>query len=287
MTLPRNPEGKREGERERERAETELRDVALRILLEPDLDAKLRLPPYATPDERPGPALIIDRPARPAGLEIVPSRDARVPPLEGMADPSQRPRILHALANHELQAVELFAWALLAFPDAPREFRAGLLALIGDEQRHTLAYAERLAEWDVRLGDFPVTGYFWSKVPALGTPLRFVCAMGLTFENANLDHCADYAAVARAAGDRRTADLLERVAADEVEHVRFGVRWLEAWREEGRSQLETYSRNVTWPLRAALARGRNFHAGPRERAGLDPQFIRALSEADRSAGPDE
>ena len=123
-------------------------------------------------------------------------------------------------------------------------------------------------------------------VPSLTTPLRFVCAMGLTFENANLDHCADYGAAARAAGDPRTAELLDRVAADEVEHVRFGVRWLEAWREEGRSQLETYARNVTWPLRAALARGRTFHAGPRERAGLDPEFIRALSEADRSAGPE-
>ena len=209
-----------------------------------------------------------------------------MPPLEGMADPRQRPRILHALANHELQAVELFAWALLAFPDAPREFRAGLLSLIGDEQRHTRAYAERLAEWGVRLGDHPVTGYFWSKVPGLTTPLRFVCAMGLTFENANLDHCADYAAAARAAGDLRTAELLDRVAADEVEHVRFGVRWLEAWRDEGRSQLETYSRNVDWPLRPALARGKTFHLEPRERAGLDPEFIRALSEADRSADPE-
>jgi len=30
----------------------------------------------------------------------------------------QRALILHALANHELQAIELFAWALLAFTDA-------------------------------------------------------------------------------------------------------------------------------------------------------------------------
>ena len=264
----------------------ELREIALAILGTPDLEAKLRPAPPRTSDERPGPRLVIERPARTAGLAIVSSREARVPPLEGMADPRQRPRILHALANHELQAVELFAWALLAFPDAPREFRAGLLSLIGDEQRHTRAYAERLAEWGVRLGDHPVTGYFWSKVPGLTTPLRFVCAMGLTFENANLDHCADYAAAARAAGDLRTAELLDRVAADEVEHVRFGVRWLEAWRDEGRSQLETYSRNVDWPLRPALARGKTFHLEPRERAGLDPEFIRALSEADRSADPE-
>ena len=33
--------------------------------------------------------------------------------------------------------------------------------------------------------DFPVSGWFWSKVEAITTPLAFLCAMSLTFENAN------------------------------------------------------------------------------------------------------
>jgi uncharacterized ferritin-like protein (DUF455 family) len=264
----------------------ELRDIALRILLTPELEAKLRPPPARATDERPGPPFIAGQPARPPELAIASWREVRVPPLEGMADPRQRPRIVHALANHELQAVELFAWAILAFPLAPAEFRAGLLRILADEQRHTRWYLERLTAWGVKLGDYPVTGYFWSKVPGLTTPLRFVCAMGLTFENANLDHCADYAGAARAAGDGRTADLLDRVGADEVGHVRFAVRWLEAWKGEGASQSETYRENVTWPLRAALARGRSFRTEPRERAGIDPEFIHVLSEAERG-GDDE
>ena len=63
-----------------------------------------------------------------------------MPPIAGMRDPAQRARILHALANHELQAIELFAWALLAFPDAPLAFRRGLVAILADEQRHLALY---------------------------------------------------------------------------------------------------------------------------------------------------
>ena len=95
-----------------------------------------------------------------------------------------------------LQAAELFAWSLLAFPGAPPAFRRGLLAILLDEQRHTRMYVARLEANGARFGDFPVHGYFWQKAPAIVSPLRFLCAMSLTFENANLDHTVDYAEAA-------------------------------------------------------------------------------------------
>jgi uncharacterized ferritin-like protein (DUF455 family) len=259
----------------------EARDFALEVLEATDLERKLRPAPAGLTDLRPGPVLRVDGPGRSSGLAIRSSSEAKVPPREGMADAKQRPRIIHALANHELQAVELFAWALLAFPDAPRDYRAGLLAILADEQRHTRWYLERLAGWGTHLGDHAVTGYFWSKAPSLTTPLRFVCAMSLTFENANLDHTLDYAEAARVAGDEDTARLLEAVHADEVGHVRFGRLWLERWREPGQSMAAAYAANVTWPIRAALARGKEFHAGPRRDAGLEDEFIRVIAEARR------
>src|SRR2546430_2292140 len=79
-------------------------------------------------------AIRIAAPGRPTELAIVAGRQARVPPVAGMRDPAQRARILHALANHELQAIELFAWAVLAYPDTPVAFRRGLVAILADEQ---------------------------------------------------------------------------------------------------------------------------------------------------------
>jgi uncharacterized ferritin-like protein (DUF455 family) len=221
------------------------------------------------------PPLVITAPGRPASLAIVSGRTARVPPIAGMPDPAQRARILHALANHELQAIELFAWALLAFPDAPIAFRRGLVAILADEQRHLGLYCARLAALGVTFGDQPVTGHFWNKLDHLGSPLEFVCAMGLTFENANLDFAGDYAAAARACGDHATADALLRVHEDEIAHVHFGWVWLEKL-GGGRDPWDAYTQTMKFPLGPKRARGAVLDRDARRRAGFSEAFIDAL-----------
>ncbi|HEX7180222.1 MAG TPA: DUF455 family protein [Thermoanaerobaculia bacterium] len=253
----------------------ELRNFALAVLQSEDLDVKLAPPREELTDERPGLAFRAEGPGRPAHLRFA---KADVPSFEGMPDPAQRPRILHGLANHELQAAELFAWALLAFPDAPPAFRQGLARILLDEQRHTRMYIARLADSGARFGDYPVNGYFWKKAESIRSPLDFICAMSLTFENANLDHTIDYAEAARRAGDPKTATVIEQVHRDEVEHVRFGWTWLQVFKEEDESAWEAYRRSLAWPLRPARARGPSFHRQGREAAGLDPEFIRRLKE---------
>ncbi|MEM6793259.1 MAG: DUF455 family protein [Acidobacteriota bacterium] len=263
---------------------SELRRFAHGVVTSRDLEAKLRLADRRLDDDEPGPALRLEAPGRPANLEIRPGREVKIPRIEGMGDPAQRVRILHALANHELQAAELFAWALLAFPEAPREFRAGLAEILDDEQRHTRMYMARLKGHGRAFGDFPVTGYFWRKTPHLTSPLHFVSAMSLTFENANLDFTVEYAAAARRAGDEKTALVIERVERDEVDHVRFGWRWLQELKEENSSAWETWKDHLAWPLRPSRARGERFYPRGRRAAGLDEDFIARLESAHRDEG---
>jgi uncharacterized ferritin-like protein (DUF455 family) len=194
-----------------------------------------------------------------------------------MRDPHQRARILPALANHELQAIELFAWAVLAFPATPPAFRRGLLAILADEQRHFALYADRLAALGARFGDHPVTGHFWNKLDHLATPLGFACTMCLTFENANLDFAGDYAAAARACGDDATAAALDRVHADEIRHVHFGWIWLRRLAGEAADPWATYLEHARYPLGPRRARGARFDREARRRAGLDEAFIDALA----------
>ena len=253
------------------------RDFAHTVVTSETLAGKLAPPPElgdAAFDDA-GPPLRLAAPGRPANLSIVPGRQTRVPPLAGMRDRQQRARILHALANHELQAIELFAWAVLAFPDTPIAFRRGLLAILADEQRHLGLYTDRLAAHGVGFGDQPVTGHFWNKLDHLTGPCELVCTMNLTFENANLDFAADYAAAARAAGDEPTAAAIDQVHADEIGHVHFGWVWLR--RLTGRADTwQAFLDHVKPPLGPARARGARFDREARRRAGFDEAFIAAL-----------
>jgi len=261
----------------------EYREFAQQIVTGDSVEIKLTTPPTDLTDENPGEPLRLEEPGRPENLQIVPVEDTKVPSVEGYHDPDQRPRILHAFANHEFQAVELFAWAVLAYPDAPADFRSGLLRILEEEQRHTRMYIARLEAFDAEFGDYPVSGYFWNKTPDLTTPGRFVCAMALTFENANIDHTSESAAAVRRAGDERTARVIDQIHEDEIGHVRFGREWLERFKDPDQSLWEAYCANVTWPLRPALARGKDFSRRGRELAGLDEDFIERLEASDRKA----
>jgi uncharacterized ferritin-like protein (DUF455 family) len=184
------------------------------------------------------------------------------------------------LANHELQAAELFAWALLAFPQAPKEFRQGLWEILQDEQRHTRMYLARLVANGGTFGDYPVNGYFWGKMESVSSPLEFVCAMSLTFENANLDHTIDMAAAAREGGDPKTAAVIDRVHRDEIRHVHFGWRWLGHFKAPEQSMWDAFQESLAWPLRPVKARGKVFYPEGRQAAGLDPEFIRLLAASE-------
>ncbi len=246
-----------------------------RTIVESDVLADKLVPPPEGALDDAEPALRLAAPGRPATLAIAAGRTARVPPIEGMRDPAQRARILHALANHELQAIELFAWALLAYPDAPLAYRRGLVAILADEQRHFALYVDRLAAHGVAFGDHPVTGHFWNKLSHLRDPLGFACAMGLTFENANLDFAGEYARAARACGDLATADVLDQVHADEIGHVHFGWIWLRRLAPD-RPPWDAYLANIEFPLGPRRARGKTFDREARRRAGFDDDFIAAL-----------
>jgi uncharacterized ferritin-like protein (DUF455 family) len=267
----------------RAESSVEIRAYATTILEDGRLESKLAPPPSRVTDRAPGDGTAPRRPAREAAIAIETDsrRKKKVPPISGFADSNQRGRILHALSNHELQAIELFAWALLAFPTAPAAFRSGLLRILAEEQKHFRLYRERMEDLGVRFGDHPLSGYFWTRADSIRTPLEFVCAMCLTFENANLDHALALEEAARRAGDLESAAALRVVHDDEIGHVRFGLHWLKEWKLPSQSPAEAWRANIVFPLRPELARGDDFRADSRRAAGLDDEFIAILAAAQR------
>ena len=250
-----------------------------------------KLTPGAPPDptrdaswEQPCPARRLDRPGRPDELRLT-QRSPRTP--GDLGPPAARARLLHTFLHHELQAAELFAWAVLAFPETPRAFRAGLLRLCLEELEHLHLYAQHLAALGARVGDFAVRDWFWERVPRCPDAASFVALQGLGLEGANLEHSARFAQRLRAAGDERGARLLERVGAEEVAHVAFARRWFE--RLSGAAlDYERWRAALPPPLTPALLRGRPLQREARRRAGMDEAFLARLeaepSTATRGTG---
>jgi uncharacterized ferritin-like protein (DUF455 family) len=193
-----------------------------------------------------------------------------------LASAEKRAICLHRFANHELQATEVMAWALLAYPDAPEAFRRGVLATLADEQVHLGLYMARLEALGTSFGDLPVNDYFWARTADLATPLHYVAAMGLTFEAANLDHTHAYGEAFANHGDRESAAVIHTIHRDEIGHVAFATAWLRKLKSPDASDWDAWLAHLPFPLGPHRARGARFQAAPRLAAGLEPEFVGAL-----------
>jgi uncharacterized ferritin-like protein (DUF455 family) len=264
----------------------ELREIAERILLTESLQSKLaQISPPLT-DEMPGPARRVSVPARPPELRFAARRTAPPLPRPGaLRVPHKRGIAHHILANHELQALEVMAFVLLAFPEAPPEFRRGLAAIMGDEQRHTRLHIERAAELGIRFGEFPVNGYIWGKAQQFESLLDYLSGLPLTFEGRNLDHTLELEEAFCHAGDEKSAAVLRAIHRDEIGHVRFGIEWLRRLKPAGQSDWDAYVSHLHWPLRAEKAVGDVFHRDPRLQAGLTAEFIDRLAVFHEQSNP--
>jgi uncharacterized ferritin-like protein (DUF455 family) len=234
------------------------------------LEFKLQPPPVPEPWEDSPPIRRLKEPGRPPELRIV----AKAPRTRGLATPTGRARTLHTFLHHELQAAELMAWALLAFPDTPRDFRAGLLRVALDEVRHMRLYAAQIERLGHRVGEFTVRDWFWERIPACASPASFVAAMGLGLESANLEHTRSFAARFRAAGDEEGAGTQELVGREEIAHARFGARWFAEF--AGGLDFEAWRAALPPPLSPMLMRGHPLHRDARVRAGFPERFLDQL-----------
>jgi uncharacterized ferritin-like protein (DUF455 family) len=264
----------------------ELREFAERVLFATTLDDKLGCPETIT-DERPGAPLVApSRPGRPAELRFKEqgSGKAGFPSAHRLERERERGLLLHFFANHELLATELMALVLLKFPDAPAAFRRGVLRTLKEEQEHTRLYLRRMKECGVHFGEIPVSGYFWRSVAGMENPMDYVAGLSLTFEQANLDYCQQFARGFEAAGDGATARLLERIYRDEIGHVAYGLKWFRRWKNPRESDWQALCRQLKFPLSPQRAKGVTFNVEGRRAAGLDEAFINELGVYSHSRG---
>ena len=248
---------------------------AFDYIISTTLEAKLSPPPLPeTAWEASPPSRRALRPGRPPALQPA-TKKSKTPKGEQLRDPKKRAQLLHGFLHHELQAAELFAWAMLTFVDAPKALRLGWLKIALDECRHMRMYEGELQRLGFTYGDFGVRAWFWERIPACETAASFLAVMGVGLEGGNLDHGERFTQMLEAVGDQQAAEVQKRIAHEELAHVRFALRWLEKL-EVPIEPFEAFVNLIPYPLSPIVLRGPTIAREARVLAGQSERFIDAL-----------
>jgi uncharacterized ferritin-like protein (DUF455 family) len=232
-----------------------------------------------------------DDPAREACFEIVHLHED-VPDMGGMG-PEHRRQRLHREYNQEVQNLEVAALCLVDYPDAPWELRFELARQCWDEARHAaLIYRRFVASGGVK-GQYAIANLDWSVVGMIDSLAGRLTIQHRVFEGGSLDIESIAIPLYRDVGDEETAEVLEAIEADEIQHVRFANEWLRRITDQDPRAVMQIAAAVAWLKKVIAATGgAPLHAihtasEPRKLAGFTDNEVKRLHElegAHRAAG---
>lgn len=245
------------------------KNIASHILYNGDIESKLAI------NER---AFEMEERVAPARNENISfsSHQIKFPKTAQLIHDKNKALALHFFANHELLAIELFAWAILTFDLKEKELQT-LMTTIKEEQKHLKLYLQRMSEFKVLLGDFPLNSFLWNTVSRSDSFEQFYGLMALTFEQANLDFMKYFIEIFTDLGDEKTCQILKIVYQDEISHVARGRNYLND-HQDNSGLWEYYRSLLPNKISPARAKGMRFDEKARERAGLDKTFIMSLKQ---------
>jgi uncharacterized ferritin-like protein (DUF455 family) len=165
-------------------------------------------------------------PAREACFRVARS-DAEmhnIPPDE----PGALGEMLHRHMTNEVTSLDIAAACLAEFPEADWGVRMELARQCWDETRHVQALARRLVEVGGRKGEHPITVFEWNVTSAIDNLPGRLASQNRTLEAGAMDVVGRLVRGMRALGDETTAQVLDAILADEVQHVRFANRYIRA-----------------------------------------------------------
>ncbi|HAL56303.1 MAG TPA: hypothetical protein DCP63_07480 [Bacteroidetes bacterium] len=152
--------------------------------------------------------------------------------------------LLHDLLNSEFITVERMGRILSDFPDIPWQMKMDMARQAWDEARHAEIVQRRLEELGGHVGMFPTSCFGWEQDVNRPDPLERLALSNMTFESESCKHLRDWIAKANKTGDARSQQLVEFLLADEVNHVLYGVHWID---ELTKNDPERRARVLSYP----------------------------------------
>jgi uncharacterized ferritin-like protein (DUF455 family) len=168
--------------------------------------------------------ILREPPARDECFKVV-SRDADAHEYGNFSEIARREMIHRHMAN-EMTSVDMAAVCVVEFPDAPWGLRMELARQAWDESRHVRVLHRRVKEMGGFKGEFPVSTLEWDMTCAVDNIVGRITIQNRTLEAGAMDVIGALAQNFRSIGDDRTADMLDGINVDEIQHVRFANRWI-------------------------------------------------------------
>ena len=163
--------------------------------------------------------------------ETTPGRDIDVVPIRalptrpGLSYVEGQARLLHDLANIELQAMELAFRTLIEFGHQGRAFAEELATIVHDEGRHLLLCIEGLETIGFPWGTWPVHLSLWNCVRADDSILDRILMVHRYQEGGGLDAGERMLQKISGVNAPVVREILETIFREELGHVQFGSRW--------------------------------------------------------------
>ncbi len=211
-----------------------------------------------------------------------------VPPTElepkiGLGSIEGQAKLLHDLANIELQATELALRTLFEFPNAPHDFRMELAEIALGEGRHLKLCLDAIEALGFKWGDWKVHMSLWSAVSNEDTLLDRILIVHRYLEGSGLD--SGDRLMNRLVGVKAplVKQVVETIVTEEVGHVAFGTKWYRAIAaSEGLDPDLDFESRIGRIARLAPKREKLCYE-LRKRAGFNERELVALEKANAAA----
>lgn len=187
-------------------------------------------------------------------------------------------KLLHDLANIELQAMELGVRSLCEFPDADPNLRQQLATIVLEEAKHLKMCLQAIESLGGYWGQWPVHLGLWHATHQKDTLLERLFIVHRYLEGSGLD--AGDTLLRRLSGVNNPIinQTVKTIVEEEVGHVRFGNFWFRHYAKEQKVDEKKFFHRMCATLMHRHPRKDKISVDFRQRAGFADYEIQALQQ---------
>jgi uncharacterized ferritin-like protein (DUF455 family) len=220
----------------------------------------------------------------PERVPELPGRDITYLPISflqgrmGLSTREGQQKLIHDLANIELQAMELGVRTLCEFPNAPMDFREALGQIVLEEAKHLRLCLEGLESLGGYWGQWPVHLGLWHATHAKDSLLERVFIVHRYLEGSGLDAGDTLLRRLSSVPSPVVKQVVETIVNEEVGHVAFGSRWYRQLCEQQSVDEALFFTRLCFELKNRHPRKDKISETLRHKAQFNEFEIRTLKE---------